>query len=69
MLVYRLEHIEFPAKLLDYFLRINKSNINQLVLGFTVLTEDMSVLPLETTPGIKGKLVVSTVESFLFPLL
>jgi len=25
-----LEHIELPAKLLDYFFRINKSNINQL---------------------------------------
>ena len=24
-----LEHIELPAKLLDYFLRSNKSNINQ----------------------------------------
>ena len=24
------EHIELPAKLLDYFLRSNKSNINQL---------------------------------------
>ena len=23
------EHIELPAKLLDYFLRSNKSNINQ----------------------------------------
>jgi len=26
-----LEHIELPAKLLDYFLRSNKSNINQCV--------------------------------------
>ena len=26
------EHIEFPAKLLDYFLRSNKSNINQSAL-------------------------------------
>jgi len=25
----RFEHIEVPAKLLDYFLRSNKSNINQ----------------------------------------
>ena len=25
----RFEHIELPAKLLDYFLRSNKSNINQ----------------------------------------
>jgi len=25
-----LEHIELPAKLLDYFLRNNKSNINQI---------------------------------------
>ena len=25
------EHIELPAKLLDYFLRINKSNINQSI--------------------------------------
>jgi len=24
------EHIELPAKLLDYFLRSNKSNINQI---------------------------------------
>jgi len=27
----RFEHIELPAKLLDYFLRSNKSNINQCV--------------------------------------
>jgi len=27
----RFEHIELPAKLLDYFLRSNKSNINQLI--------------------------------------
>ena len=27
----RFEHIELPAKLLDYFLRSNKSNINQKV--------------------------------------
>jgi len=27
------EHIELPAKLLDYFLRSNKSNINQMQLG------------------------------------
>ena len=26
-----IEHIELPAKLLDYFLRRNKSNINQCV--------------------------------------
>ena len=25
----RFEHIELPAKLLDYFLRSNKSNVNQ----------------------------------------
>jgi len=25
----RSEHIELPAKLLDYFLRSNKNNINQ----------------------------------------
>jgi len=25
----RFEHIELPAKILDYFLRSNKSNINQ----------------------------------------
>ena len=25
----RFEHIELPARLLDYFLRSNKSNINQ----------------------------------------
>jgi len=25
----RFEHIELPAKLLDYFLRSNKSNMNQ----------------------------------------
>jgi len=25
----RFEHMELPAKLLDYFLRSNKSNINQ----------------------------------------
>jgi len=29
---YFFEHIELPAKLLDYFLRSNKSNINFLVL-------------------------------------
>ena len=27
----RFEHIELPVKLLDYFLRSNKSNINQSV--------------------------------------
>ena len=27
----RFEHVELPAKLLDYFLRSNKSNINQVV--------------------------------------
>jgi len=27
----RFEHIELPAKLLDYFLRSNKRNINQSV--------------------------------------
>jgi len=26
---YGIEHIKLPAKLLDYFLRSNKSNINQ----------------------------------------
>jgi len=26
-----IEHIELPAKLLDYFLRSNKSNINQCI--------------------------------------
>ena len=25
----KIEHIELPAKLLDYFLQSNKSNINQ----------------------------------------
>jgi len=29
----RLEHIELPAKLLDYYLRSNKSNINQIGPG------------------------------------
>jgi len=28
----RFEHIEFPAKLLDYFLRSKKSNINQSLI-------------------------------------
>ena len=32
----RFEHIELPAKLLDYFLRSNKSNINQTKNVFTV---------------------------------
>jgi len=32
----RFEHIELPAKLLDYFLRSNKSNINQS-LFYTLL--------------------------------
>ena len=27
--MYEFEHIELPAKLLDYVLRSNKSNINQ----------------------------------------
>jgi len=27
----RFEHIELPAKLVDYFLRSNKSNINQSI--------------------------------------
>ena len=26
-----IEHIELPTKLIDYFLRSNKSNINQIV--------------------------------------
>ena len=30
----RFEHIELPAKLLDYFLRSNKSNINQPVRSY-----------------------------------
>jgi len=29
----RFEHIELPAKQLDYFLRSNKSNINQVILA------------------------------------
>jgi len=29
-LMKRFKHIELPAKLLDYFLRSNKSNINQI---------------------------------------
>ena len=28
--ILRFEHIELPAKLLDYFLRSNRSNINQI---------------------------------------
>ena len=31
---HRLEHIELPAKLLDYFLRSNKSNFNQMLRAF-----------------------------------
>jgi hypothetical protein len=30
IVVFAIEHIELPAKLLDYFLRSNKGNINQL---------------------------------------
>jgi len=33
----RFEHIELPAKLLDYFLRSNKSNINQSIGNPNVL--------------------------------
>jgi len=33
----RFEHIELPAKLLDYFLRSNKSNINQFQLFETCI--------------------------------
>jgi len=29
-----VEHIELSAKLLDYFLQSNKSNINQLIGNF-----------------------------------
>ena len=29
--IHGFEHIELPAKLLDYFLRSNKSNINQSI--------------------------------------
>jgi len=36
--VFFFEHIELPAKLLDYFLQSNKSNINQ----FTVLKINLS---------------------------
>ena len=38
----RFEHIELPAKLLDYFLRSNKSNINQYHY-FVVLADWLSV--------------------------
>ena len=31
----RFEHIELPAKLQDYFLRSNKSNINQSVVVYS----------------------------------
>jgi hypothetical protein len=33
----RFEHIELPAKLLDYFLRSNKSNINQSMVFTSIL--------------------------------
>ena len=36
----RFKHIELPAKLLDYFLRSNESNIHQSVVSYT---HDMSV--------------------------
>ena len=42
----RLEHIELPAKLLDYFLRSHKSNINQsgvLVCSDTYGCEELEV--------------------------
>jgi len=32
----RFEHIELPAELLDYFLRINKKNINQSLISVIV---------------------------------
>jgi len=34
------EHIQLPAKLLDYFLRSNKSNINQSVFVFVLPPQD-----------------------------
>ena len=47
-----IEHIELPAKLPDYFLRINQSNINQCVCvcqSMCVCTEEM--LPVEMCWG------------------
>ena len=38
------EHIELPAKLLDYFLRSNQSNINQCHNPITYTKEFVSTL-------------------------
>jgi len=36
--VFVLDHTELPAKLLDYFLRSNKSNISELSEGVGAVT-------------------------------
>jgi len=41
MTTYTIEHIELPAKLLDYFLRSHKSNIKQCFVG--ILTAQLRV--------------------------
>jgi len=38
----RFEHIELPAKLLDYFLQSNKSNINQTVTKIKKCEKDVT---------------------------
>jgi len=38
---FKFEHIEFPAKRLDYFLRSNKSNINQFDVAHDVFSCNM----------------------------
>jgi len=46
------EHIELPAKLLDYFLRSNKSNINQCVIAAHVAhfwERERAINPLQHT--------------------
>jgi len=53
---YIFEHIELPAKLLDYFLRSNKSNIKQYtgqfvsgkahVAGYVYYADDNEYLPM-----------------------
>ena len=42
MCMYILEHLSFPAKLLDYLLRNNKSNINiYIYIYITCQTPDL----------------------------
>ena len=46
----RFEHIELPAKLLDYFLRSNKSNVNQKTVVYVKLGGDIDGISVVAWP-------------------